>query len=184
MDDNFDPKTIEELTGYTVQDIISMYKDYDRAVTENSHYERILNAAGGSDFDKLCHSVFTANGNGGDYLGRESGIKCRDCGHELEICYCEDRLYLVECSCCGKKALVKAASPERAAYRTFADPVYSMDEFPNEELGVFFDHTPIDEPPVYVGSPIDCDFPFDDVVCGMVLPCPGTDGSEIDVETD
>ena len=182
-DERFDPETIEELTGYTVQDIIFMYRDYDRAVKENERFQKILDADGASDFDKICHTVYSEKGNNTNYLLRGTGVKCSACGHELEYYYCESRLYLVECSRCGKKALVKAASPERAAYRTFAEPVYSIDEFPCEELGVFFDHTPIDEPPVYVGSPIDCGFP-DDVVCGMILPCPGTDGSEIDAETD
>lgn len=182
MDDMFDPETIEELAGYTVRDIIFMYKDYDRAVAENRRYERILNAAGCSDFDKLCHSVFTANGNGEDYLEWGTGVQCGDCGRELQAYYCEERLYLVHCPRCKKLALVKAGSPTQAAYMTFGNAIYPIEEM-GEDCAVFFSHVPIDEPPCYVGSTIDCDFP-DGVVCGMYLPCPGTDGSEIDAKTD
>ena len=47
----------------------------------------------------------------------------------------------------------------------------------NEDEAVFWDQLPIQDPLVYSGSTIDCDFP-DDLVCGMYLPCPGTNGKE------
>lgn len=116
---------------------------------------------GATKFDKLCHKVFSADGEGGDFRGNSTGIQCGRCGRELFNYYCENRLYVIECRSCNVRALVKANAPEEAAYSTLA-------------------HTPIDEPPVYVGSTIDCNFP-DDVVCGMYLPCPGTDGAELEV---
>lgn len=136
---------------------------------------------GATNFDKLCHKLFAANSNGTDYLSRGTGVKCGYCGTELEAYYCESRLYLVECHNCKSKALVMVNSPKQAAYKTFGYAVYPVDEM-GEDNAVFFSHTPIDEPPCYVGSVIDADFP-DDVVCGMYLPCPGTDGAEIEVET-
>lgn len=132
---------------------------------------------GSTKLDKLCHKVFGANGNGSDYLSRETGVSCGYCGHELGAYYCEDRLYLVECHRCNTKALVMAESPADAAYKTFGHAVYPVDEM-GEEEAVFFDSLPIVDPPVYVGSVIYTDFP-DDVVCGMYLPYPGTDGKEI-----
>lgn len=134
-------------------------------------------AKGATKFDKLCHKVFAAEGYGADYLSRGTGVQCGSCGHELYAYYCESHLYLVECHVCGTKALVQARSPQGAAYKTFGHAVYPLDEM-GEDTAVFFHHTPIDEPPVYVGSTIDSDFP-DDVVCGMYLPCPGTDGKEL-----
>lgn len=132
---------------------------------------------GATRFDKQCHSIFSSNGNGTNYLSRQTGVKCGNCGCDLEAYYCESRLYVVECHHCKIKALVMAGSPAQAAYRTFGHAVYPIEEM-GEDLAVFFDHLPINEPPVYVGSVIDCDFPKD-VVCGMYLPCPGTDGKEV-----
>lgn len=132
---------------------------------------------GATKFDKLCHRIFSANGNGTDYLSRRTSVKCGYCGYELEAYYCESRLFVVECHHCKTKALAMAGTPAEAAYKTFGHAVYPLEEM-GEEEAVFFSHVPIDEPPVYVGSVIDCDFP-DDVVCGMYLPCPGTDGKEI-----
>ena len=132
---------------------------------------------GATKFDQLCHSVFAANGNGANYLSRGTGIRCGYCGHEIGTRYCEERLYLVECSHCKTKALAMAGNPAEAAYKTFGHAVYPLEEM-GEEEAVFFYHVPIDEPPAYVGSVIDCNFP-EDVVCGMYLPCPGTDGKEI-----
>lgn len=131
---------------------------------------------GSTRFDKLCHQVFSANGNGTDFLGRETGVKCGNCGHELEAYYCESRLYLVECHHCKVRALVEAGSRQEAAYKTFGHAVYPVDDM-DEGEAVFFDSIPISDPPFYVGSVIDCDFP-EDAVCGMYLPCPGTDGKE------
>ena len=132
---------------------------------------------GATKFDQLCHSVFSANGNGTNYLSRGTGVKCGYCANEIDAYYCESRLYLVECHHCKTKALVMAGSRQEAAYRTFGHAVLPLDEI-GEEEAVFFTHVPIDEPPVYVGSTANCNFP-DDVVCGMYLPCPGTDGKEL-----
>lgn len=128
--------------------------------------------------DYLCHNLFLANGNGVDYLLRETGVSCGACGRELEAYYCENRLYMVECHRCKTKALVMAGSPAEAAYKTFGHAVYPVDEM-GEEEAVFFGSLPIVDPPVYVGSVIDAHFPADEVVCGMYLPFPGTDGKEI-----
>ena len=133
---------------------------------------------GATKFDQLCHAVFAGNGNGTNYLSREAGVRCGYCGHELETYYCEERLYLVECHSCKTKVLVMAGSPKEAAYKTFGHAVYPMEEM-SEETAVFFSRVPIDEPPCYVGTTIDCNFPEDEVVCGMYLPCPGTDGTEV-----
>lgn len=134
---------------------------------------------GATAFDKLCHKVFAAKGNGYVFMGSDCGVQCGMCGHDLSTYYCESGLYLVECEKCNVRALVMAGNAQEAAYSTFGNAVYPVDEM-REECAVFFAHTPIDEPPVYVGSTIDSDFP-DDVVCGMYLPCPGTDGSELEV---
>lgn len=133
---------------------------------------------GATKFDQLCHSVFAANGNGRNYYSRKTGVNCGSCGHGLEAYYCEERLYLVECQHCKTKALVVAGSPDEAAYKTFGHAVYPVEEM-GEEEAVFFSRVPIDEGPCYVGTVIDTHFPGDEVVCGMYLPCPGTDGREI-----
>ena len=131
---------------------------------------------GATNFDKLCHKIFAANGNGTDFLSRKTGVKCGRCACQLEAYYCESSLYVVECHCCKTRALVMAGSPNEAAYKTFGWEIEPIEDI-GEETAVFFHHTPIDEPPCYVGSTIDCDFP-EEAVCGMYLPCPGTDGKE------
>ena len=131
---------------------------------------------GRSEFDKLCHSIFTAKADGMDYLSKDTGVRCGTCGNYLDAYYCESRLFVVECPHCTIKALVMAGSPKEAAFKTFGHAVYPLEEM-GEDCAVFFSHTPIDEPSVYVGSVLDSDFP-EDVVCGMYLPCPGTDGEE------
>lgn len=134
-----------------------------------------MSKKGATVFDKLCHKVFASNGNGADYLSRKVGVSCGHCGRELESYYCESGLHMVICPKCEKKALVVARSPKEAAYMTFGHEVFPIDEI-GEQTSVFFSHTPIDEPPCYVGSTIDADFPNYEAVCGMHLPCPGTDG--------
>lgn len=76
------------------------------------------------------------------------------------------------------RSLVMANSRKEAAYKTFGYKVHPIDEM-DERTAAFFSNTPITEPPDYVGSTADCDFPEDDIVCGMYLPCPGTDGTEV-----
>ena len=73
---------------------------------------------GATQFDQLCHRVFSANGNGTNYLSRRTGVKCGFCGYEIEAYYCESRLYIVECHHCKTKALVMAGNPEEAASKT------------------------------------------------------------------
>ena len=133
---------------------------------------------GATKFDKLCHKVFGARDNGVDFRSRDTGVKCSRCGNELVAYYCESRLYMVQCRHCKIRAVVMANSRTEAAYKTFGWAVHPVDEM-DEQDAVFFSHTPIDEPPCYVGSRIDADFPEYDVVCGMYLPCPGTDGTEV-----
>lgn len=76
---------------------------------------------GATDFDKLCHRVFDAEAHAMDYLSRNTHIRCRICGTSLCAYYCEDRLFLVECEHCHKKALVKAENSRKAAYSTFGE---------------------------------------------------------------
>lgn len=78
---------------------------------------------GTSNFDKLCHQVYNADGNGRDYIGKATGATCRLCKSPLYAYYCEERLYLVECKTCEMKALVKAENPQVAAYRAFESEV-------------------------------------------------------------
>ena len=44
---------------------------------------------------------------------------------------------------------------------------------------VFWSSVPICDAPGYQGSVIDANFP-EDIVCGMELPCCGTDGSDLE----
>lgn len=74
---------------------------------------------GASNFDKLCHQVYNADGNGRDYIGKATGLTCRLCKSPLYAFYCEERLYLVECKTCKMKALVMPENPQTAAYRAF-----------------------------------------------------------------
>lgn len=74
---------------------------------------------GASNFDKLCHQVYNADGNNRDYIGKATGVTCRLCKSPLYAYYCEERLYLVECKTCKMKALVMAENPQAAAYRAF-----------------------------------------------------------------
>lgn len=78
---------------------------------------------GASNFDKLCHQVYNADGNGRDYVGKATGVTCRLCKSPLYAYYCEERLYLVECKTCKIKALVMAENPQAAAYRAFGSEV-------------------------------------------------------------
>lgn len=130
---------------------------------------------GATRFDTMCHEIYSGKNNGQDYFSVPANVRCGNCGRPLEVYYCESRLYLVECRHCEIKALVKASNPVEAAYKTFGHAVYPIEDM-GEKDAVFFARVPIDESPVYVGSVIDCDFPKGDVVCGMYLPCPGTDG--------
>lgn len=79
--------------------------------------------SGATEFDKLCHRVFAGKNNGTNYLSRETGVKCGHCGCELKAYYCEECLYLVECTQCDTKALVSANNPKQAAYMTFGHDI-------------------------------------------------------------
>lgn len=68
-----------------------------------------------SNFDKLCHKLFSARADGTDFLSRKCDVKCRNCGNELRTYYCEERLLLVECKTCEVRALTEAQSPAAAA---------------------------------------------------------------------
>lgn len=132
-----------------------------------------LSDKGANILDQLCHTIYQQ-----DFPPLKSGISCGKCGHELKTYYCEERLYIVECEHCGVKCLVQAGSPAQACYKTMAYPVGSVEDIAECEA-VFWDHIPIDDPPIYVGSTADCDFPKN-AVCGMELPCCGTDGMELE----
>ena len=73
---------------------------------------------GATYLDKLCHKFYDhpkGHGEKTDYV-------CRLCGGPLETYYCEERLYLVQCTDCETFALVKTANPEDAARVTLARP--------------------------------------------------------------
>lgn len=137
-----------------------------------------LSNTGNAKFDSLCHTIFRADGGGIDYKEGKNGISCGKCGHELKTYYCEERLYVVECEHCGVKCLVQAGSPAQACYKTMAYPVVPVEQIDEDREAVFWSSVPICEPPAYQGSVIDANFP-DDMVCGMELPCLGTDGGEL-----
>ena len=86
-------------------------------------YEVVKMEKGATKFDGICHKVFEANGEGGDFLENPTGIRCGKCGHELSGYYCEDRLYLIECRDCNIRALVMASGVQQAAYSTLAHVV-------------------------------------------------------------
>lgn len=72
---------------------------------------------GATVFDQCCHNVFSGHIDGlYRYAPRRSGVACGHCGQELWTYYCEERLFLVECSQCRVKALVEARNPKDAAY--------------------------------------------------------------------
>ena len=83
---------------------------------------------GATQFDQLCHRVFSANGNGTNYLSWRTGVKCGYCGYELEAYYCDERLYVLECHHCKIKALVMDGKQAEAAYKTLCHAVYQVDE--------------------------------------------------------
>lgn len=139
---------------------------------------------GATLLDQLAHKLYDSKNNGGAYIARDTGVRCGRCGHELQAHYCEERLYIVDCGHCKIKSLVKANSPKDAAYRTLAWDIYDIESMGiDQDTAVFFDHVPIDEPPVYVGSVLDCDLP-ENALYGMYLPVPGTDGGEYKEERD
>lgn len=87
---------------------------------------------GATDFDKLCHKVFDTSRK--NYRARENGVSCR-CGHALEVYYCEEGLFLVECVDCKTKALVMARNSKEAACKTFAFGVGPWPLPDDRELG-------------------------------------------------
>lgn len=100
-------------------------------------------------------------------------ISCAHCGHHLKIYAYEQGNFVVECENCSVKAIVKANTPQEAAYKSLAFEVKKPDDM-NLCTAVFWDETPIVEEPCYVGSVADQNFP-ENLVCGMTLPVPGTD---------
>lgn len=100
-------------------------------------------------------------------------ISCAHCGHHLKIYAYEQGGFVVECENCSVKAIVKANTPQEAAYKSLAFEVKKPDDM-NLCTAVFWDETPIVEEPCYVGSVADQNFP-ENIVCGMTLPVPGTD---------
>lgn len=138
-----------------------------------------LSNKGATKFDHLCHTIIGAENDGFDYLARNTGISCGKCGRELKTCYCEKRLYVVECEHCGVKCLVEAGNPAQACYKTMAYPVKPVEEIDEDHEAVFWSSVPICDPPDYQGSVIDTNFP-DNMVCGMEIPCCGTDGRELE----
>lgn len=138
-----------------------------------------LSKRGSTKFDNLCHTIMGAENDGFDYLAKHTGISCGKCGHELKTYYCEERLYIVECEHCGVKCLVEAGCPAQACYKTMAYPVKPVEQIDEDREAVFWSSVPICDAPDYQGSVIDANFP-EDIVCGMELPCCGTDGSDLE----
>ena len=63
--------------------------------------------------DESAHKVF---GYGmGDWHDSRTHNKCSHCSRQLDIYYCESRLYLVRCKHCKIVSLVEAGSPNEAA---------------------------------------------------------------------
>lgn len=91
---------------------------------------------GATDFDKICHYLFSAKGNGTNYRCNGVRMRCRVCGHPLLVYYCEEQLCLVECDYCRKKALVKARNYQEAVFRTFGDGEPSRFELLKERIEV------------------------------------------------
>ncbi|MFR1050284.1 MAG: hypothetical protein ACLSE7_00940 [Lachnospirales bacterium] len=72
---------------------------------------------GAAIVDKAAHRVYLAAGSNDDVRWRPSGVKCKECGEELETYYCEERLYAVRCRKCETVMLVKSRGPGLAAIR-------------------------------------------------------------------
>ena len=63
--------------------------------------------------DESAHKVF---GYGmGDWHDSRTHNKCSHCSRQLDIYYCESRLYLVRCKHCKIVSLVEAGNPNEAA---------------------------------------------------------------------
>ena len=78
-----------------------------------------LSNKGAAEFDRYCYTIY-------DFpiskCNTKTEIKCSKCGHNLHVCYCESKLYVVECVHCGIKCLVKASNPKEACSKTLFCP--------------------------------------------------------------
>ena len=77
----FDLETIEELSGYTVRDIVACYRDYDRAMAENEALKQIV-----KKLDDDCSYCW--------YTGREPkdcDCECMTCQRECGCRDCRDK---------------------------------------------------------------------------------------------
>lgn len=126
--------------------------------------------------DSIFQKAFSQGRKIPDWPRNNPELRCCFCGRELLVYYSESRLYAVTCDVCETVTLVKAGSPKEAAYKARAFKVVPADDA-YDGCYAFFSHVPIDEPPVYIGSTEDEDFP-DDANYAIDLPCPATDGGE------
>lgn len=88
--------------------------------------------------------------------------RCPYCGRALRVEYIQDERYLVKCGCRPVRIqYVRADSPDKAAARV-GIPLLHVDDGPDDYVvGVWWPTNQIEEPPHYVGSPLDTDFPWD-----------------------
>ncbi|MEW6874960.1 hypothetical protein [Trueperella pyogenes] len=86
---------------------------------------------------------------------------CPYCGHDLQVEYIQKERYLVKCRCKPVRIqYVRATSPDDAAARVGVQLVH-VDEWADDlTCGVWWTDNIIEEPPSYVGSPVDDDFPW------------------------
>lgn len=71
-----------------------------------------------TEFNELCQKVSSAKGDGTDYTRIGTGIKCKRCGHLLDMCCCGEHLFMVECDFCRTKAIVEARYWQDAIFKT------------------------------------------------------------------
>ena len=119
-DSRLTPAEVHSMSGEwcVMMSVLNSIGSYDR-LRELAGSDRGGMMKGASNFDKLCHQVYNADGNGRDYIGKATGVTCRLCKSPLYAYYCEERLYLIECKTCKMKALVRAENPQAASCRTF-----------------------------------------------------------------
>lgn len=90
--------------------------------------------------------------------------RCPYCGGQLRVEYIQAERYLVKCGCHPVRVqYVRANSPDKAAARV-GIPLTHVYGWPDDNVvGVWWPTDQIEEPPHYVGSPLDTDFPWDTI---------------------
>ena len=93
--------------------------------------------------DESAHKVFDCGMK--DWHG-PCAHKCSRCGRQLDIYYCESRLYLVRCKHCKIVSLVEAGNPNEAAEKVSHRAAPENKPLTLEQL------RQMDEEPVWVGE--------------------------------